>query len=83
VLVNDAAREEGLQLHRNFRVPESSVIHRVFTESLSEGTANENLNWWKSSDGIRLQDQELSVSAKRVGNTIYALLIPLLSRTVH
>jgi hypothetical protein len=83
VLVNDAARERGLQLHRNFRVPESSVIYRVFAESLSEGTADENLNWWTSSDGARLQDQELKVSAKRIGNTIYALMIPIPSRTVH
>lgn len=83
VLVNDAARESGLRLHRNFRVPESSVIHRVYAESLSEGTANENLDWWTSSDGTRLQDQELRVSAKRIGNTIYALLIPIPSRTTH
>jgi hypothetical protein len=59
------------------------VIHRVFAESLSEGTANENLDWWTSSDGTRLQDQELRVSAKRIGNTIYALLIPIPSRTTH
>ena len=76
VLVNDAARELGLQLHKNFRVPERSVIHQVFAESLSGGTANENLGWWESSDGTRLEKQELMVSAKRIGSTIYALLIP-------
>jgi hypothetical protein len=79
VLVNDAARELGLQLHKNFRVPERSVIHQVFAESLSEETtAAEDLAWWESRDGTHLERQPLTVSAKSVGKKIYALLIPSL-----
>ncbi len=76
VLVNDAARQHGIQLHKNFRVPERSVIHSVFTESLAEGTGVEDLCWWESSDGTRLEKREIRVSAKRIGDTIHALLIP-------
>jgi len=76
VLVNNAAREFGLQLHKNLRVPERSVIHQLFAESLPEGAANENLDWWESSDGTRLEKHNLRVSAKRIGYTVYALLIP-------
>jgi hypothetical protein len=75
-LVNDAARLQGIQFHKNFRVPERSVIHRVFAESLFDGTATEDLSWWESSDGTCLEEQQVNVSARRVGDTVYALMIP-------
>lgn len=77
VLVNDLAREQEIQLHKNFRVPERSVIHTVFTQSLAESTAIEDLCWWESSDGTRLGKRKIRVFAKRIGDTIHALLIPL------
>lgn len=76
VLVNDAARHQGIQLHKNFRVPERSVIHTVFAQSLAEGAGVEDLSWWESSDGTRLEKCEIRVSAKKIGDTIHALLIP-------
>ena len=76
VLVNDLARHQGIQLHKNFRVPEGSVIHTVFNGSLSETSAREDLCWWESSDGTRLEKQEIRVSAKKIGDTVHALLIP-------
>jgi hypothetical protein len=76
-LVNDAARSRGMQLHKNFRVPERSVIHKVFSEALPGGTAIEDLSWWESSDGTSLDEQRISVSAKRIGDTVYGLLIPV------
>jgi hypothetical protein len=76
-LVNDAARMRGMQLHKNFRVPERSVIHMVFSQQLPGGTAIEDLSWWESSDGTSLDQQRISVSAKRIGDTVYALLIPV------
>lgn len=76
-LVNDAARMRGIQLHKNFRVPERSVIHKVFSEGLPGGEAIEDLSWWESSDGTSLDELRITVSAKRVGDTVYALLIPV------
>jgi hypothetical protein len=76
-LVNDSARAKGIQFHKNFRVPQQSVIHKVFAESLAEGTAVENLSWWESSDGTALTSGKIHVFAKRVGDTTYGLLIPI------
>jgi hypothetical protein len=66
-----------LQLHRNFRVPRRSIIHGVFDGVVSDGTADENLAWWESSDGTQLPDQRLRVSTKKIGDTVYAMLIPV------
>jgi hypothetical protein len=76
-LVNDAARLHGIRFHKNFRVPVQSVIHKVFSESLTDGTAVEDLSWWQSSDGTSLEKQQIGVSVKRVGDAIYGLLIPV------
>jgi hypothetical protein len=76
-LVNDAARVRGMQLHKNFRVPERSLLHKVFSQSLPGGEAIEDLSWWESSDGTSLNQQRISVSAKRIGDTVYGLLIPV------
>lgn len=38
-------------MYPNFRVPESSVIMKVFAEQLFSGEATENLNSWEASDG--------------------------------
>ncbi len=75
-LVNDAARLQGIQFHKNFRVPEQSIIYKIFAESQAGGTATENLCWWESSDGTCLEEQEITVLARRGGDTVYALLIP-------
>jgi hypothetical protein len=82
-LVNDVARMRGMQFHKNFRVPERSVIHKVFSEVLSGGSAIECLSWWESSDGTSLDEQQMSVSAKRVGDTVYALLIPVQASSIR
>lgn len=76
-LVNDSARGQGIQFHKNFRVPLQSVIYKVFAESLAEGAAVENLCWWESSDGFSLASRQIRVSAKRVGDTVYGLLIAI------
>jgi hypothetical protein len=75
-LVNDAARLQGIQFHRNFRVPEQSVIYKIFAESLADGADIEDLSWWGSSDGTRLEERRVSVLARRAGDIVYALLIP-------
>ena len=77
VAVNDEARSVDLQLHKNFRVPQRSLIHRVFDGVANDGEADENLAWWESSDGTQLSDQKLRVSTKKIGDTVYALLIPV------
>lgn len=77
VLVNESAKECGLMLIPNSRVPRTSIIYRVFHESLGRGEAVENLNQWSSSDGTTLQDQLVLVKAKEVGDAVHGLIIPV------
>lgn len=72
---NDAAREQGLGIIPRFRVPETSIITRVFETGLS-GNAQEDLSWWECSDGTRLAKCEVRVQAKMIGESIHALITP-------
>ena len=46
VTVNEAARQDDLAIFENMRVPETSIIHRVFHE-IPHGEAVENLSSWE------------------------------------
>ena len=73
---NEAARERGLGIIPRFRVPKSSVINQVFEQGLSFDEAYEDLDWWESSDGTRLGPCRVHVCAKRIGESIHALVVP-------
>ena len=77
VTVNEAAREQGINLHKNWRVPEKSVIMRVF-ESGTYATALEDLSWWRTSSGSTLAACAVTVKAKKNWDAVEALLIPQL-----
>jgi hypothetical protein len=74
---NDAARAIGLGIIPNFRVPRTSVIYRVFEEGLPYADAHEDLAWWESSNGTRLTGCRVSVQAKRIGDSVHALIVPV------
>lgn len=73
VTVNDAAVEAGLRMPRNWRVPENSVIYRVFHES-QDDSAEEDLSWWETSSGTRLPRMQVKVQARRTLNAVQALI---------
>lgn len=76
VTVNQAAREAGLQMHRWWRVPANSIIHEAFDrQRYSE--AEENLDWWTTSDGARLPPCPILVKAKPASGSIVVLVVPL------
>ena len=50
---NDAARETGFEIYRNMRVPESSVIHAVFSNGVGHLEAIENLSSGKQVTELR------------------------------
>lgn len=77
VTSNEAAREMGLQIHRNMRVPKDSVIQRVWSENADHLTAIENLSSWEASDGTCLPTFAVRVEAKRFGPDTYALISPV------
>jgi hypothetical protein len=77
VTVNDAAREEGILLHKQWRVPSESVIACVF-ESGDYGESVEDLSWWTTTSGSRLNACPVKVKAQKSWDAVIALLIPTL-----
>ena len=77
VTVNEAAREQDINLHKNWRVPDESVIARVF-ETGGYAAGREDLSWWTTSGGSHLPPCPVIVKAKKNWNTVAALLIPQL-----
>ncbi len=75
VTVNDAAKEQGVNFHKNWRVPDESVIARVF-ESGGYAASLEDLSWWTTSDGSHLGVCPVMVKAKKNWDKVVALLIP-------
>lgn len=70
---NVRARETGLTMVPNWRVPKSSIIHRVF-ESAEDGEAVEDLAAWESSDGSRLASRRVRIKAKKLGESVHVLV---------
>lgn len=84
VTSSDAAREAGFTIFRNMRVPESSIIHRVYCDSITELEAEEDLSMWRSSDGGVLPSLKVTVKARKSWHGVEALITPLSeTKTVH
>lgn len=77
VTVNEAAREEGIQLHKQWRVPKESIIAGVFASG-EYAEATENLSWWTTSSGSRLDNCPVLVKARKGWEAVEALVIPTL-----
>ena len=77
VQANDLARESNLTIFPNIRVPLRSVIYKVFSGESAETEAVENLTWWSTSNGTRLTARRVRVRARRSGDGVQALIIPL------
>jgi hypothetical protein len=75
VTPNDAARQLGLFIPRNMRVPTPSVLSRVFDSELTCLEAVENLSWW-TSDGKCLPEQSVHMEARRTGQRSQGLVTP-------
>ena len=74
VVANDAAKSSGNVMRRNWRVPERSIIQRVFAESDLASEAREDLSWWESSDGTILDPCSVLVEARKSWNGVEALI---------
>lgn len=77
VTQSEAARQTGLSIFPNMRVPEESVIYRVFSDGAGELEAEEDLSWWESSDGSRLKAEPVLVKARFAWNSVEALITHL------
>ena len=77
VTASDAARESGFNIFENMRIPEASVIHRVFNESTEYDEAEEDLCWWKTSSGMILPECRILIKARRGWDMVEALITPV------
>jgi hypothetical protein len=78
VVPNAEAQRTKLFIAPNMRVPESSLIHRLFQdtgEQRAEGV--ENLSTWEHSGGKWLADVDVWIEARRVGQRIIVSIQPL------
>ncbi len=75
VTVNEAASAAGIRFHKQWRVPIRSVMTRVFTQS-GHAKAAEDLSWWETSNGSRLEPCPVIVEARKGWDSVHALLIP-------
>jgi hypothetical protein len=77
VRASASARNLGMVIPWNYRVPRSSVIYEVFHGVAPSHThADERLGSWTSSDGKGLRDLALHVEARRYGDEVLAILTP-------
>lgn len=77
---NDAAREIKFVVHPQWRVPQRSVIYRVYFDDLDYAEAIENLDWWEASSGSRLDSRDVFVQARRTLDAVDALIVPIHGR---
>lgn len=77
ISANEGARKHGLLIFKNMRVPESSVIYRLYyKDGIDSGEGDEILSSWKTSDGKHLPDIPIKVKAKRFADSVQAIIIP-------
>jgi hypothetical protein len=77
---NAAARRIGLQVHKNMRVPQRSMLSELFKAEdkpdFDSVHAVERLGQWTTSDGDVLPDFEVHVEGIRVQGKVLALVTP-------
>lgn len=72
---NEAARQEGLFIPWNYRIPPESIIHEMFEGiDTHDGHANERLGIWTSSNGSSLPDLPIHVQARTRGDQVIAII---------
>jgi hypothetical protein len=77
VIPNDAAQEDGFMIPTNMRVPQTSVIHRLFVdETADDGACKEDLCWWES-QGKKQPGRAVVVEARRVADRVIAVVQPV------
>jgi len=74
---NEPASEEGFRIAPNMRVPEGSVIHKLYSDAnAEEASGRENLESWEFSDGGSLPECAVWVEARKAGDRIIAIVQP-------
>ena len=81
VVPSDSARARGLYIPKNFRVPETSIIHDVFLRGNDAAIAQECLSIWEASDGKSLEPMPIRVEIRKHFESVLAMISTL--RSAH
>jgi hypothetical protein len=77
VVPNEAAQQDRFTIPTNMRVPQASVIHRLFVdEAAGDGSGREDLSWWES-QGKKQPGRTVVVEARRVADRVIAVVQPV------
>jgi len=74
VVVNTPARLRGAELFPNMRVPEQSILHRIYERQQDPGSAEECLSMWESSDRGALRACAVVVTGRRAYEAVEGLI---------
>jgi hypothetical protein len=74
VVPSNNARQHGLYIPKNYRVPESSVIHLVHNGQQDPAAAVECLSLWESSDGNCLGPKAIQIEVRKSFDSVLALI---------
>jgi hypothetical protein len=74
VVVNESARSRGAELFPNMRVPEQSILHRIYARQEDPGSADECLSMWESSDRGALHACAVVVNGRRANEAVEGLI---------
>lgn len=77
VFGNDPAKNVGLRINQNMRVPDSSLVTHVMNDRTGRThKRKENLATWTHSDGTSLPSFEVSIEARSYQGRVMALVTP-------
>ena len=75
---NERAKKRFFEIKRNMRVPKRSVLMQAFeSPSDIDLEAEEDQDWWETSQSGRLSPMPIRVEAVRRGRFVYGLVSPL------
>jgi hypothetical protein len=74
VVPSNNARQHGLYIPKNYRVPEPSVIHLVHNGPQDHAAALECLSLWVSSDGKCLGPKAIQIEVRKSFDSVLALI---------
>ncbi len=73
----ERGEQDRFTIPTNMRVPEASIIHRLFgDEAAGDGSGREDLCWWES-QGKKLEGRSVAVEARRVADRVIAVVQPV------
>lgn len=72
---NSAKKKNTFEIRRNMRVPQDSVLYRLFEDPFGDQlTAIENQDWWETSSSGHLKSLVIKVEVIRRGRFVYGLI---------